>query len=115
MPLTTITQFARAEELAVALRVEQSGMSLTVKAGEFRAGGKAYTLLEDQTFTATERSEAAYVDARLVEHEGEVFVLVDEAVNEDGQCVGSFDWNPGHVDCSEPSQTSKGETLPAAQ
>lgn len=92
MPLTTITQFARVEELAVALCVEQSGMSLTVKAGKFRAGGVAYTLLEDQTFTATKRSESAYVDARLVEHEGEVLVLVDEAVDEDGQCADLFDW-----------------------
>lgn len=92
MPINIITQFAKPASVELALPVKQSGMAVTVEAGTFRINGVKHTLSENQTFTATERAEVAYIDARLVEYEGEVFVLVDEAVADSGEDLETFDW-----------------------
>ena len=83
MSLTKTTVQAPESDHALALDVQVAGMTITVKAGDFRICGVDYQLGEDQEFDASaDDTEETCLDAYLVvdKSDDSVALLVDERV-----------------------------------
>lgn len=80
---------------AIDLGVEQSGMSITLKAGSFKYNGVDYELVEDQVFEATERDDVTYIDARLCRDttDNSIILIVDEMIDIGGEPGDRYEWH----------------------
>jgi hypothetical protein len=89
-------QVSKNETHALSLDVEEDGVDIIVKAGDFRIGGVDYTLGEDQVFSVANKPEKFDAMAFLVEQisDGSILVVVDEKdYDTDSGWDEPYDWN----------------------